>query len=115
MRTSWSRMRSLSLFAFLVFTVLVGGTYVSSIAYTGEFKSSPEFWLLVLAAFGSLMVFAVALRGDQIVAREERIIAQLEDIELRILDYGDKREASGHVTATRVTHTQTGRRLGPVD
>lgn len=114
MRQSWSRMRSLSLLAFLACAVLVVGTYVSSIAYTGKFQSSPEFWLLVLAKFAALVVFAIAWRSDQITERQDRILAQLEDIELRILDYGDKREASGHLTATRVTRTQTGRPIHPV-
>lgn len=114
MRSQWSRMRSLSLLAFLAFAVLIGGTYVSSLAYTGEFQSSPEFWILVLSAFAALLVFAIAWRSDQIAERQDRIIALLEDIELRILDYGDKREASGHITATRVTRTQTGRPIHPV-
>lgn len=114
MRSSWSRMRSYSVAAFTICVLLGGGHYLSSLLYLDGFKTSPEFWLVVLTGFGCGVAAVCALCRDQIVERQERIMAQLEDIELRILDYGDKREATGHVTAARVTRLQTGRR-GPVD
>lgn len=110
-----SRMLSISAAAFGTCVLLGGGHCISSLAYTGSWRPSSGFWLMVLAALGSGVVVVSALVRDQIVERQERIMAQLEDIELRILDYGDQREAGGHATATRVTKTQTGRPIRPVN
>lgn len=96
-------------------TMVIAGSTAGSVAYTGQIDTNPIYWLLVFAAAVTWICFFIARTRDKMVQDDENILQRIEDLELRIEDYGDRREVSGHVTALRVTRTQHGRRLASID
>lgn len=115
-RTPWSRMRFWSLTAALILWALIAVTYVSALAYEGDFRAFPEFWLTTFAALVASTGFIGALIRDQIVEAVKGNAQALEDLPLHIADYGDRREVAGHQLAARVSDNQRRRgSLHPID
>jgi hypothetical protein len=106
-------MRLFSLIIALACTGLAGAIYLSSHAYTGDFRGGPEFWLLVLAGLTGVIAHVAAYVRDQIVDELRPLRQEVGDLPLHIVDYGDRREVAGHQLATRVGARQRG--LNPVD
>jgi len=113
-RTPWSRLRIASLAACLACFLLASAAYISSMYYTGDFDGTAEFWAVFLAGLAAFISFLAALVRDQVVAEVRPLRQYMDDLPLHIMDYGDRREVSGHKLAARVTETQN-RRLSSVD
>lgn len=114
MPAQWSPMRLFSLIVIIACTGLAGAIYLSSLAYTGDFRAGPEFWLLVLTGVTGAMAHIAAYIRDQIVGELKPLRQEVGDLPLHIVDYGDRREVAGHQLATRVGAQQR-RGLNPVD
>jgi hypothetical protein len=114
MPAQWSRMRLISLIATLFCAGLAGAIYVSSVAYTGDFDGTEEFWLLIFSGVVAAIAYFAAHVRDEIVDHIRPIRQEVDDLPLHIADYGDRREVAGHQLAARVGGQQR-RGLNSVD
>lgn len=111
----WSKTRAICLSVAVGCLLVAGFMYTSSRVYTRDFNGNVEFWLFILVGLAGVIGWLITRSRDQVCEKLEENRQRLADLELFVCDYGDKREAAGHVTASRVRTIQQGRRLTTID
>jgi hypothetical protein len=118
----WSKTRATCFAVAAGCLIIAGFMYTSSRVYTKDFDGNVEFWLFILVGLAAAIGWITARSRDQVCEKLAENRQQIEenrqalsDLQLFICEYGDQREASGHVTASRVSAIQQGRRLSPID
>lgn len=99
-RTPWTPLRAWSTIGCGTSILTAAGSLAASAAYTGSPDTTDLFWISVAAAIISGSWSAAAYVRDS-----------TTELQRCIQDYGDRREAAGHVSATRLMS----RTLTPVD
>lgn len=114
----WSKTRATCFAVAAGCLTIAGFMYTSSRVYMKDFDGTVEFWLFILVGLAAGIGWLIARSRDQVcekLAENRQQIEenrqQLTDLELFVCEYGDKREAAGIVTASRVRTIQQGRRL----
>ena len=95
-RIPWSRLRYATAALAVACAVVIGAASIASATYTGHIRINEFLGVVYLLGGWSAVAHVCAYTRDHIVTTLTRRVG---DLEARMDDYGERREAVGHVAA----------------